>query len=252
MLVILLAIAGRADAATIGPSLAARLAAAPDGASAGIVIITFHTDAPLTDAALAPLRAAGVSKGLLLRELGMVAAPATAGQVRALRSSPAIRSIWSNDALTYFIDQARVLTGVDRLRADAAMTGLNGSLPVTGKGDFTVVVNDSGIDATHGDLKFGEKVVQNVQILTDTGTLPGFTSLLGVPNVPDTDSHVGHGTHCAGIIAGTGERSGGRYEGVAPGAKLIGLGSGAGLFILAGLGGFEWTLANQSHVQASA
>ena len=58
-------------------------------------------------------------------------------------------------------------------------------------------------------------------------------------------THVGHGTHCAGIVGGTGQRSGGLYAGVAPGAKLIGTGSGAGLFILNALGGFEWALANQ-------
>ena len=245
-LLAVLAFSAWAESATIGPTLAARIARAGDGTSAGLVIITFNGDGPLSDAVLAPLAAAGITKGLVLRQLGMIAAPATAGQVRALASNPAIRSIWSNDRLSYFIDQARVLTGVDRLQSDAALTQLNGGLPVTGRGDFSVVINDSGIDATHGDLKFGDTVIQNVQILADTGTLAGFTPLLAVPNVPDTDSHVGHGTHCAGIVAGTGERSGGRYQGVAPGAKLIGLGSGAGLFILSGLGGFEWTLANQS------
>ncbi len=63
--------------------------------------------------------------------------------------------------------------------------------------------------------------------------------------MPDTDSHVGHGTHCAGIVGGTGQKSGGLYAGVAPGAKLIGCGSGYGLFVLNALGGFEWSLANQ-------
>ena len=245
-LLVVLAFSGWAESATVGPSLAARIARAADSASAGVVIITFNGDGPLSDTVLAPLAAVGVTRGIVLRQLGMIAAPATAGQVRALASNPAIRSIWGNDRLHYFIDQARVLTGVDRLQSDAGLTQLNGGLPVTGRGDFSVVINDSGIDATHGDLPFGEKVIQNVQILTDTGTLAGFTPLLAVPDVPDTDSHVGHGTHCAGIVAGTGERSGGRYQGVAPGAKLIGLGSGAGLFVLSGLGGFEWTIANQS------
>ena len=103
-----------------------------------------------------------------------------------------------------------MLTGVDRLRTDNAFTLANGGLPVSGQGNFSVVVNDSGIDATHNDLKLGSKVIQNVQVLTDTETLTGFTPLLTVENLPNTDSHVGHGTHCAGIIGGTGQMSGGR------------------------------------------
>jgi len=58
-----------------------------------------------------------------------------------------------------------------------------------------------------------------------------FLPLLVVENVPNTDQSVGHGTHCAGILAGTGVQSGSRYAGVAPGAKLIGAGLGAGLFV---------------------
>jgi serine protease AprX len=175
----------------------------------------------------------------------MVAMPATAAQVRSLASNSAVRSIWSNERLRYFMEEARMLTGVDRLRTDNAFTLANGGLPVSGQGNFSVVVNDSGIDATHNDLKLGSKVIQNVQVLTDTETLTGFTPLLTVENLPNTDSHVGHGTHCAGIIGGIGQMSGGRYAGVAPGVKLIGTGSGYVLFILNALGGYEWSLANQ-------
>jgi serine protease AprX len=237
------------QAATIGSTLSARVAASADATSMGVVIVAFKSR-PIDMPHLAVLRGAGVTRGFILRELGMVAAPVTAAQVRALAGADAVRSIWANDALYYFNDQSRTLAGVDRLRTDAGLTKLNGGLPVSGRGDFSVVINDSGIDGTHEDLKLGENVIQNVQILTDTATLTDFTPLLVVENVPDTDSHVGHGTHCAGIVGGTGERSGGRYAGVAPGAKLIGLGSGAGLFILNALGGFEWSLANQFQVQA--
>ncbi|HLM02630.1 MAG TPA: S8 family serine peptidase, partial [Pyrinomonadaceae bacterium] len=64
-------------------------------------------------------------------------------------------------------------------------------------------------------------------------------------NVPNTDQSVGHGTHCAGIIGGTGIRSGGLYPGVAPGAKIVGAGLGAGIFVINGLAAWEWGLANQ-------
>ncbi|MBO0170466.1 S8 family serine peptidase, partial [Vibrio parahaemolyticus] len=56
---------------------------------------------------------------------------------------------------------------------------------------------------------------------------------------------VGHGTHCAGIIGGTGSRSGGTYAGVAPGAKIIGAGLGAGIFVLNAVAAWEWGLTNQ-------
>jgi serine protease AprX len=243
--VAVLFISAVAAAATLSPALEKKLGGLADSADAGVVIVAFKTNSGLNDSHLAVLRGVGIVRGLTLTRLGMVAMPATAAQVRALSSRPEVRSVWSNDKLSYFIQEARVLTGVDRLRNDAAFTRANGSMPVSGKGDFSVVINDSGIDATHPDLKFGVNVIQNVQILTDTSTLAGFTPLLTVEGVQNTDSHVGHGTHCAGILGGTGLRSGGRYAGVAPGAKIIGLGSGAGLFVLNALGGFEWSLSMQ-------
>src|SRR5581483_10722515 len=235
-----------ASAATLSQKLNAQLKSLSGSASVGVVIITFNTSNGLNASHLSALLAVGITKGIMLKNLGMVAAPATAAQVKALSASPAVRSIWSNDQLSWLEVQTNTLTGVDRLRNDAAITRQNGGLPVSGHGNFSVVINDSGIDARHDDLKFGSHVVQNVQILTDTATLSGFTSLVTVENVPDTDLNVGHGTHCAGIVGGSGQDSGGLYEGVAPGAKLIGTGSGAVLFILNGLGGFEWSLANQS------
>lgn len=243
-----------ASAATLGPSLREKMSGLLPTASAGTVIVAFHdTGSGLTTAHLDALRSAGLTAGQTLPTLGMVAVNATVAQVNALAGNPAVRSLWANDPLRYFMHEARVLTGVGSLQSDAAFTLANGGLPVFGAGNFSVVINDSGIDATHADLAFGDHVVQNVQILADEGSLTdlgssfyGFTPLVFVENVPNTDTHVGHGTHCAGIVGGTGVRSGALYRGVAPGAKLIGCGSGGGLFILAALGGFEWSLANQA------
>src|SRR5690606_5986004 len=55
----------------------------------------------------------------------------------------------------------------------------------------------------------------------------------------------GHGTHCAGSVGGNGARSGGMYEGAAPGAHLIGYGSGGALFILDAIGGYDYALTHQ-------
>ena len=242
------------SAATLGPSLKSKLNGLAADAKVGTVIIAFDTTKGLQPSHLDALRAVGISGGLTLKRLGMVAVMATAGQVRAIAANPSVRSVWFNDRLNYFDYEARMLTGVERLRSDRGFTTQNGGLPVSGKGDFSVVINDSGIDATHPDLQLGKNVIQNVLIATDEQTnntvvythpLDGFFPLTTVENVPNTDLNVGHGTHCAGIVGGTGQQSSGKYAGVAPGAKLIGTGSGAGLFILNALGGFEWSLTNQ-------
>jgi serine protease AprX len=253
VLVTLFAVA-QASAATVGPSLQAKLSGLAADTSVGTVIVAFNTNKGLQPANLDVLRSVGITKGYTLNHLGMVAVVATAGQVRALASSSSVRSIWANDQLYYFDKETSTLTGVERLRTDQALTRANGGMPVSGAGNFSVVINDSGIDATHPDLQFGKNVIQNVFIVTDeqsnntlvnTPELNGFTSLQVIENVPDTDLNVGHGTHCAGIVGGTGQQSGGLYAGVAPGARLIGTGSGAVLFILNALGGFEWSLTNQ-------
>jgi len=89
-------------------------------------------------------------------------------------------------------------------------------LPIDGSG-VTIVVADTGIDATHPDLDYLEKVIENKKADVD-----------GQPwvELPNTDNVFGHGTHCAGIAAGSGEASAGLRRGVAPGASLIGLGIG--------------------------
>ncbi len=157
-----------ASAATLNPTLASQLNKTADTTSVGTVIVAFNTNNGLNDSHLAVLRGIGITKGITFQNLGMVAFPATAGQVRALAANGAVRSVWSNDRLQYFDKEARTLTGVERLRTDSAFTRTNGGLPVSGKGDFSVVINDSGIDATHDDLKLGNNVIQNIQIVTDT------------------------------------------------------------------------------------
>lgn len=244
-----------ASAATLSPTLQSQLGTLADTTSVGVVIVSFKTSDGLKDSHLNALRVLGIKGGITFPNLGMVGVHATAGQVKALASNAAVRSVWSNDKLEYYLDQARVLAGVNRVRTDAGMTQANGGLPISGRGDFSVLVIDSGIDATHNDLKLGQNVIQNVQVLTHNNlgfTVAGneindseFVPLLYVENVPNTDQSVGHGTHCAGIIGGTGMQSGGRYAGVAPGAKIIGAGLGAGLLVINAIGAWEWAMANQ-------
>ncbi len=71
----------------------------------------------------------------------------------------------------------------------------------TGAG-VTVAVLDTGIDATHPDL--AGKVLAERNFTADG----------------DPADLIGHGTHVASIVAGTGAASAGRYRGVAPEATL--------------------------------
>lgn len=238
-------LAFQAQAASLSPTLQSKLASVADNAQVGMVIVSFNTTSGLQETHLNILRSVGVTGGQTFPKLGMVVQPMTAGQVRALKNNPNVRSIWSNDQLRYYMNQARTLTGVEKLRTDSQFMFRNGGIPVTGAGDFSVLVIDSGVDGTHADLPFGTKVIQNVHPVTATSTVPGFTPSLAIENIPNTDESVGHGTHCAGIIGGMGTRSGGTYAGVAPGAKLIGAGLGAGILVVNPLGAWEWALTNQ-------
>ncbi|HCT81663.1 MAG TPA: peptidase S8 [Micromonosporaceae bacterium] len=67
-----------------------------------------------------------------------------------------------------------------------------------------VAVLDTGVDATHPDLAGKISAAQNFAAEEE-----------------DALDRVGHGTHVASTIAGSGATSGGKYKGVAPGATLL-------------------------------
>lgn len=229
----------------IGASLQQRLAqAAPTDRLQ--VIVTFHGSGAPTPQQSAALASVGVS-GVHLRSFPIAGVVATPAQIERIAALPGVRSIYHNDPLIYENEDAATLTGVRKLRADPALS-------YTGAG-VTVLVNDSGIDGTHEDLKYPGHVIQNVYAGTNlaahNGDVESVTCTLGVctgkilpvtwvEDVPNTDFSTSHGTHVAGIVGGSGARSNGKYTGVAPGARLIGYGSGAALFVLDALGGFDY------------
>jgi serine protease AprX len=208
-------------------------------------IVTFKSNEGVLPEQLNLLKNVGIVKGVTLNSLPIAGILATKTQIEKLAQSDQVLSIYLNKKLAYENAEATDITGVDQVRTDEAMRKLNGGLPVTGKG-IGVVINDSGVDGTHKDLEFGSHLVQNVLgsinlNAIDAALLP----VTYVENVPNTDTSSGHGTHVAGIVGGTGAMSGGKYEGVAPGANLIGYGSGAAVAMLDTIGGFDYALTHQ-------
>ncbi|HEV8694323.1 MAG TPA: S8 family serine peptidase [Lysobacter sp.] len=243
---ILASSAAMADA-QLDPQLLSKLLAAAPTEELQIVI-SYEQSVPVTPGQVAALQSLGISKGVTMRTLPIAGALATPAEIRALAQRDDVASIYWNAPLRYYNQEARQITSTARAQANPG--DYNRALPFSGKG-ITVLVNDSGIDATHEDLKLGEHVVQNVlgaqNILAELATefAPGIVPVTYLEGVPNTDLGSGHGTHCAGSVAGTGERSNGLFRGVAPGADLVGYGSGAVLLILDAVGGLDYAATNQ-------
>ncbi|WFB88535.1 MULTISPECIES: S8 family serine peptidase [Streptomyces] len=146
-----------------------------------------------------------------------------AGSAHA-RLVPGVRKVWLNGLRHALLD-----TSVAQIGAPTAWaSGYDGE-------GVKVAVLDTGVDSGHADLPKGTKVVAE----------RNFT-----PSA-DARDHFGHGTHVASTVAGTGARSGGRYKGVAPGARIIsgkvlgddGSGDDAGI-----IAGMEWAVAEGARI----
>ena len=70
------------------------------------------------------------------------------------------------------------------------------------------------------------RVVKNVKLADTLSLGVGFHYPLDLPSLPDTDLLSGHGSFVAGVIGGNGSASNGKYSGVAPNSRLVGLSAG--------------------------
>jgi len=206
------------------------------------VVISYEQSGPVTAGQLAALKTLGITKGITMRSLPIAGALATPAEIRALAKRSDVASIYWNAPLHYMDAEANGLSSVTRMFQHPADYGQ--AIPFSGAG-VTVEINDSGIDATHDDLKFKEHVVQNTTGLTNLAAYDTMLPITYTEGLPNTDISSGHGTHCAGIVGGNGAKSNGLYRGVAPGAQLVGYGSGAVISILDAVGGLDYAATKQ-------
>jgi serine protease AprX len=231
------------------------------------VIITYKQKPGSSE--LSKLKLAGITRGFAMRELPMVVADMSLLQLNAVKQQPNVVSVYSNRLMKTFTNVSRPFIGVPQMQADQQVTKANTSnpgLPVTGKG-VGIGYIDTGLDATHKDLAYGKKTVQNViqplseTVVSDAGLVgapglsigdivndTGFVPPIYIENQQMSDVESGHGTFGAAVAAGTGEQSGGFYGGVAKGAHLVGVNSGneLGLPSVGIIGAYDYLLANQS------
>jgi subtilisin family serine protease len=175
-----------------------------------------HTrEVPVIVAARAGARSALPDSAKVTRQLGQVdmlgVSVAKDRAAEFFEQAPDTR-IWLDAKVSATLDQSVPMTGAPRAwQAGYRADGVK------------VAVLDTGIDDTHPDLV--GKIDAAANFSRDT----------------DTVDHNGHGTHVASIITGSGAASGGRYQGMAPGARLLvgkvldTRGSGAESGIIAGM-----------------
>ena len=162
------------------------------------VIIMLHDDVPHGDEEVR--RHLEKLGGKVLRELPIVGGFATVLPSRALAElvpDKKIKQVHLDREAHPCLD-----IGVPSVLADTVQ-----AQGYTGQG-VTIAIVDSGIHP-HADF------------MRPTPRLTGwYDAVSGRPK--PYDDH-GHGTHVAGIAAGNGFASGGKYRGVAPGANLVGV-----------------------------
>lgn len=137
-----------------------------------------------------------------------------------------VRAVVPNRRLEWFNDRTRASIGADDVQSEYDGSGVR------------VAVIDSGVNPLHPDLD----VVENYQWVGNPIGEPTFFVDAGPV---DTDE-IGHGTHCAGTVAGDGEASDGELRGVAPGASITSYSTGAAVSVLKSAAAYDHLLANHT------
>jgi len=178
----------------------------------------------------------GLETVCTFRSIPLATVRGTPASIERLSADPRVAWIENDDPVEF--DMERSLMTINATLAwDTWVRSPGGVLfpQITGEG-ITVAVVDTGIDAGHPDLDFGQKTIVNLK-----SDIPGGPWY----ELENSDTSYGHGTHCAGTIAGNGDASAGARKGVAPDANLIGLCVGdVGITLTNTLQGLDWVYMN--------
>ncbi|MGX5202260.1 S8 family serine peptidase [Aliikangiella sp. IMCC44632] len=175
---------------------------------------------------------------LAMSTLPMAGASLSKTQLESMAKDERVKSIYFDAPVDYYNFTSGEITQGHYVHDVEGVTGVG----------TTIAVLDSGVDATHPDLTLGDKVVQNIKIAGDLDFAGGKN--LFIEGLPNSDTTSGHGTHVAGTVAGSGAASANDsrrafyHDGIAPNAKLVGIGAGDGVSILYSIAGFDYAIAN--------
>lgn len=215
-------------AAAQSPGLT-RLAAAPPNALGGVDGVATFGGAMPTAAQIEGLRGLGLQvQSLSHLPLALMRGPRAAMLEAVGRGLAA--DVYPNDRLHFFSNASNLAIRANDVHA----TGIDGASVV-------VAVIDSGIDASHPDL--ARRVTHNVKLI-ESGTAAG-DIVVPMEELPysNTDTTSGHGTHVAGIVAA--DNTDGLVKGVAPGASLVGYGTGEAIFVFGAVSAFNHMISKR-------
>ncbi len=174
----------------------------------------------------------------------------TVGSLNQLAGLPEIRKLWTDIGLQITIEDRPYISAGNPVPPNEYHhpSDIISALPLYGlglDGAHTVVsILDTGIDVTHPDLDD----MDDNETTIDPKVLAQVSFAEGDPFPFDLN---GHGTYCAGLVAGTGAASNGTYSGIAPGANLmsakvlLGDGTGYSSWVIRGI---EWSIHNGADI----
>lgn len=191
----------------IAPELSGLLAKAKQGSADGktIRVIVQFKHIP-SSAQYSTMKCRGARLHARLHMIRGAAFTLPVSALPALESDPEIEWVTIDHPIALMDDLTNVATGVSA----AWNSGFTGA-------GIGVAVIDSGINDAHPDLWNSTHTTSRVLYHQD------FTGTAKTNSSGANYDLYGHGTHVAGIVAGNGYLSGGRYAGVAPQANLIDL-----------------------------